>query len=409
MANPGIAQLTPRPIHVGEAELADLRQRLINTRWPFELGNEDWYYGVNLSYLQDLVQYWLKGFDWRAREADLNAFAHYRVEIDRVPVHFLHAPGKGPAPIPLILNHGWPWTFWDWHRVLGPLSDPAAHGGDPEDAFDLIVPSIPGFGFSTPHPHVDMTFSRMADILHQLMKDILGNRRYAAGGGDIGALITGQFGHQHARDLYGIYLTHGVPLDAYYVGERPWDATNGQRVPEGAPPEIRARIIELQQRFAAHMAVQILEPETLAYGLTDSPVGLLAWLLQRWRSWSDHSGDVENAFSRDHMLINTMIWWSSKAISTCFRTYSNGSRYPWVRSHDRMPSIEAPAGFTFLGYENPPGVTTEERVDDFLRSPAARVFNPVYLRAHERGGHFAPVENPAAVVEDIRATFRPLR
>ena len=409
MANPGIVGLTPHPIYVSDADLADLHRRLVDTRWPDDFGNDDWYYGVNGTYLKNLVTYWIDGFDWRTNEAAINSFANYRVVIDDVPIHYLKAPGNGPAPIPLILNGGWPWTFWDWVRVIGPLSDPAAFGGDPADAFDVIVPSIPSFGFSTPHSHAAMDFAKMADILHQLMTKILGNDRFAVSGCDFGALLAAQLGHCCAEDLYGIHVGHAVPLDAYFMGERPWDATNGQMVPEGVPTDIRDQIIAFQRRFAAHMAVHILEPETLSYGLTDSPVGMLAWLLQRWRSWSDNDGDVESVFPRDHILTNATIWWVTKSIQYTLRTYANGARYPWEPSHDRTPSIEAPAGFTFLGYENPPGVTTERRVENFLASPVAASFNPVYLKAHDKGGHFQPMENPEAVIEDIRGTFRQLR
>jgi pimeloyl-ACP methyl ester carboxylesterase len=201
------------------------------------------------------------------------------------------------------LSHGWPWTFTDWNRVVGPLSDPAAFGGDAADAFDVIVPSLPGFGFSTPLPKPDMNFWKIADLFHKLMTEVLGNTRYAAGGSDMGSLVTGQIGHKYAESLHGIYLARGLPLN-FFNGERPWDVTSGQMVPASLPPEIKDGILKYQRRFASHVAVHILDSETESYGLSDSPVGMLAWILVRWRSWSDCHGDVESVFPRDHMLMN---------------------------------------------------------------------------------------------------------
>lgn len=213
--------LDPFVISVTDEQLADLSRRLKATRWPDDVGNDDWFYGVSGAYLKDLVEYWADGFDWRAAEKAINTFTHYRATVDGTPIHFLHEPGKGPAPMPLILSHGWPWTFWDWERAIRPLSDPAAFGGDPADAFDVIVPSLPGFGFSTPLPQPDMNFWRIADLFHHLMTKTLGHARYAAGGSDMGALVTGQLGHKYVDSLYGVYLARGLRLN-FFSGERPW-------------------------------------------------------------------------------------------------------------------------------------------------------------------------------------------
>jgi pimeloyl-ACP methyl ester carboxylesterase len=175
------------------------------------------------------------------------------------------------------------------------------------------------------------------------------------------------------------------------------------------PSEIRDGIISYQRRFAAHVAVHVLDSETEAYGLTDSPVGMLAWILHRWRNWSDSHGDLESVFPRDHILTNATIWWITNSVRTSMRTYANAARYPWTPSHDRKPAIEAPVGMTFLGYENPPGVTTNKRVEAFTKSPDAAWFNAIFLKAYEKGGHFAPFENSEAIIADIRETFRMLR
>ncbi len=395
-------------VTISDEVLADLNQRLKATRWAPDPSNDDWFYGVNGTYLHDLVDYWINEFDWRAAEKKINGFCQYRVEIDGVPIHFLHEPGKGPAPIPIILSHGWPWTFWHWSKVIRPLADPAAFGGDPADAFDVIVPSLPGFGFSTPLTKPDMNFWKMADLFNTLMTETLGFKKYAAGGSDYGALVTSQLGHKYASNLYGIHLGHSLHPDIFQ-SERPWDFTEGRMVPQGVPDEIRNGIIAYQRRFASHVAVHMLDSSTLAAALNDSPVGMLAWVLARWAKWSESHGDVESVYSRDDILTMATIYWVSKSIGLTTRAYANVNRYQWRPSHNRKPAVEAPTGITFLGFENPPGVTTENRVQAFLNSPDANWFNTVYLKAHEKGGHFTPWENPEAVIEDIRATFRKLR
>ncbi|MEV0676421.1 epoxide hydrolase [Actinosynnema sp. NPDC050436] len=402
----GAFPLTPTPIHVPDEVLTDLRRRLELTRWPDDAGNEDWYYGVNRAYLRELVDYWLTEYDWRAAEAAMNAYEHYRVTVDGVPVHFMRKPGVGPAPIPLILTHGWPWTFWHWAKVVDPLADPGAHGGDPAEAFDVIVPSFPGFGFSTPLPdHPDLNFWKVADLWQRLMTDVLGHTRYAAAGCDVGALVTGQLGHKYADSLHAIHIGSGQML-TLFNGDRAWDLTGGRPIPDDLPAEARERLLALEHRFAGHLAAHVLAPSTLAYGLTDSPAGMLAWILERWITWSDNGGDVESVFSKDDLLTHAMIYWVNNAISTSIRTYANNNRYPWQPSHDRWPVVEAPTGITFVGHENPPGVTTDQRVRSFADSERGRWYNHVNLTAHDRGGHFIPWEIPDRWVDDLRRTFR---
>ncbi|MDF2741044.1 MAG: Epoxide hydrolase-like [Actinomycetia bacterium] len=398
--------LEPAPIHVPDEVLADLRRRLELTRWPDDAGNQDWYYGVDRAYLQELVDYWRTGYDWRKAEAAINAYEHYRVEVEGVPVHLMRRPGVGPSPIPLILTHGWPWTFWHWSRVVDPLADPGAHGGDPAEAFDVLAPSFPGFGFSTPLPdHPDMNFWKVADLWHVLMTRTLGYRRYAAAGCDVGALVTGQLGHKYADELYAIHIGSGQKL-TLFNGDRAWDLSGGRPIPEDLPAEIHAQIVALEKRFAVHLAAHTLDPSTLAYGLSDSPAGMLAWILERWVNWSDNGGDVETVFGKDDLLTHAMIFWVGNAIGTSIRTYANNNRYPWAASHDRQPPIEAPTGITFVGYENPPGVTTDRRVQHFLESDRAAWYNHVNLTAHDHGGHFIPWELPDQWVDDLRRTFR---
>ncbi|MGW5359845.1 epoxide hydrolase family protein [Actinopolymorpha pittospori] len=398
--------LEPTPIHVADDVLTDLRRRLELTRFPVDAGNEDWYYGVNRDYLAELVDYWRTDYDWRAAEQAINAYEHYRVEVDGVPVHFMRRAGVGPNPTPLILTHGWPWTFWHYAKVVDPLADPGAYGADPQEAFDVIVPSFPGFGFSTPLPNnPDMNFWKVADLWHALMTRTLGHPKYAAAGCDVGALVTGQLGHKYADELYGIHIGSGLKL-SLFNGERGWDFSRGRPIPEGLPADVHAQAVALDKKFAVHLAAHVLDSSTLAYGLSDSPAGMLAWILQRWVSWSDNGGDIENVFSKDNLLTHAMIFWVNNAIGSSIRTYANNNRYPWTPSHDRQPVVEAPTGITFVGYENPPGVTTDQRVQSFLDGDRAGWYNHVNLTVHDRGGHFIPLEIPDQWVEDLRRTFR---
>jgi pimeloyl-ACP methyl ester carboxylesterase len=396
-------------ISIPQETIDDLKGRLRNTRWPADIDENDGYYGTSLAYMKELAGYWANEFDWSQAEAKLNEWDNYRVTIDGSPVHFIRKEGTGPSRIPLIMSHGWPWTYREWAKVIGPLTDPAAHGGDPADAFDVIVPSLSGFAFSTPANRPDMNFWKMAELWHKLMTGYFGYEKYAAAGSDYGALVTSQLGHKYADELYGIWLSHRIHLDIFQ-GDRPWDITGGAQVPAGLPGTQRGEIVSMQQRFASHVTVHILDNQNLAYGLADSPVGMLSWILRRWAKWSESNGDVESVFPREHLLTNATIWWVTNSITSSIRSYVNANRYPWTPSHDRTPIIEAPAGVTFLGHENPPGVSTEDVVQRFLDNPREKPwYNPVYLKAHEHGGHFTAWENPEAVIEDIRATFRPLR
>jgi microsomal epoxide hydrolase len=385
-------------VHASAEALADLEARLRQTHWPDDFANADWLYGTNGDYLRSLVHYWINDFDWAEQERAINAFDHYRVDVDGLPIHFIREPGRGPNPIPLILSHGWPWTFWDLHEVIGPLADPAAFGGDPEDAFEVIVPSLPGFGFSTPLRKPGINFWRTADLWHALMTDVLGFERFAAQGGDWGALVTAQLGHKYAPSLFGIHLTNLIPL-TLFNHQRPWDITAGTLVSDDLPPAEREAALAQQRRIASHVAVQVLDPQTLGYGLHDSPVGLLAWLLERRYTWGDCNGDVESRFSKEHLLTTAMLYWLTNSFVTSARYYAEAAHNPWQPSHNRVPRVEVPAGVTHLGGDVGRGVIDSVRGDFDIR----------YENSHPTGGHFAPAEEPEVVINDIRATFRALR
>jgi microsomal epoxide hydrolase len=395
-------------INFPESELTDLRYRLSHVKWPTDPNNDDWKYGVNRTYLESLVNYWIREYDWRSMEQRINTYPQYRIPVNGVPIHFIYQRGVGNNCKPLILTHGWPWSFWDMHQLIEPLTNPAAFGGEENDAFDVIIPSVPGYGFSTPAAP-GINFWKTADLWHILMTQILGYNKYAASGGDWGALITSQLGHKYSDSLYGIHLMHTMELDQFNM-ERPWDVFSGHKTAGTTPAPIRQQSLERMKIFVSHYAVHILDPQTLAYGLQDSPVGLLAWLLERWRSWAQiENGDVETVFSKEHMITNTMLYWMTGTVASSMRFYADGAKYPWQPSHDKTPVIKAPVGITFLGGENPAGVTTEQRVDAFKNGSKYPLYNIHYLNAHEKGGHFGYYENPNAVIHDIRATFCNLR
>lgn len=394
-------------INVADAVLEDLKRRIRDTRWPPKLDGLGWDYGFDHDYLRELADSWLT-YDWRAEEARINDFAHHRANIDDVPIHFIREPGKGPAPVPLILTHGWPWTFWDMQKVIRPLADPASYGGDPADAFEVIVPSLPGFAFSTPLPRPGINSVVTADLWQRLMTECLGFPRYAAAGADWGARVTAQLGHKYPASLIGFHTVNTTPLELFNA-ERYWDITS-TLLPYDSPAALRATMLPWLRKAVSHVAVQTLEPQTLAFAMHDSPIGMLAWLMQRRREWGDTGGEIESAFPRDHLLATATIYWVTESFASAARYYAEAVRHPWTPSHDRSPQLEAPAGVTFLGGENPPGINTpEQRIALFRSSPTIAKYNLHFVNAHAHGGHFAHYENPEALIGDIRATFRDLR
>jgi pimeloyl-ACP methyl ester carboxylesterase len=382
-------------IEIPQAKLDDLARRLANVNWAPEIANADWRYGTNGAYLRELVRHWRERYDWRAAEKAMNAFAHWRVRIDGVPIHFMRVPGRGPAPLPLVLTHGWPWSFWDFHKVVGPLADPAAHGGDPADAFELIVPSLPGYAFSTPLERTGMNWFATADLWVKLMRDVLGFPRFAAAGGDWGALVTLQLGHKYPDCVIGIHSTNAFPLPVFQ-GARPWSLGDAA---SSVLDTDRAEAARWERRFASHVAVHMLDPQTLAFALHDSPVGLAAWLVERRRAWSDCGGDVERRFSKDELLTTIMLYWLTDSFSSSIRYYAEAPGSGWRPEHDGLPVVRVPTGLSIFAHDSPPGPR------DWLRS----YFNLELLREHRSGGHFAHAEEPEKLVADLRDSFRAVR
>jgi len=381
----------PFRVDVPASQLDDLRRRLRTTRWADDFGNETWRYGVERSWLEEMVRYWAEDFDWRAQEAAINAFPQFRIELDGVPLHFVHVRGTGPSPTPLLLTHGWPWTFWDWKDVIAPLADPAAYGGDPADAFDVVVPSLPGYGFSAPLRTTGIGARRVAELWVHLM-GVLGYERFAAAGGDWGAIVTAELGHAHSEHVRGVYLTlpmipgvnlRDVPADAFAEDEA-WMA---QRSREARPA------------IMSHSTVHIHDPQTLAYALCDSPVGTAAWIWERRRNWSDCDGDVVRLYGRDFLCTTASIYWLTNTIGTSLRLYHEHFTRGWPALHDRTPVISVPTGF---------GVSPKE----VLMLPRAWAEEKTDLRRwtiFPKGGHFAPAEQPDRLIHEYRDFFRDLR
>ena len=393
--------MQPEPFRVAvpEAELADLDRRLAATRFAPDIDNADGHYGVSTARIAELVTYWRTGYDWRRQERAINELPMFKVEIDGIPVHFAHVRGTGPAPTPLLLTHGFPWTFWDFHRVIGPLTDPAAYGGDPADAFDVVVPSLPGYAFSSPVTTPGVNFVSTADLWVTLMQDVLGYDRFAAHGGDWGALVTAQLAHKYADRLLGIHLTSLVALPSGWNSDRPWNLL--QRAADAASPENREAVVAWERRRVGHLVPQIVHPQTLAHGLNDSPAGLLAWLTQRRLEWMDPGQELDKVFPPDFLITTAMLYWLTQTFPTAARFYYEAAAHPWQPSHGRTPAIRAPAGLSLFVEDNPPGATF-----DWIPTVYADV---VHRAEHKVGGHFGAMERPDDVVTDIRSTFRLLR
>ncbi|PKB82230.1 MAG: multidrug MFS transporter [SAR202 cluster bacterium Io17-Chloro-G9] len=383
--------IDPFTIDVPQEVLLDLKERLSRTRWPDEIPNSAWDYGSNLAYVRELVEYWRDHFDWRSQEAAINQFSHFRTQVDGLGIHFIHQRGQGPRPLPLIITHGWPSSFYEMHKILPLLTNPAAHGADPEDSFDVVVPSMPGYGFSDKPDQRGMSVLKVADVWSQLMTQNLRYSRFCAQGGDWGAGVTARLGFAYPSQVIGIHVTSvsGGTM-APYLGP-------------GARPLSPAEQTMLDQREAwrqhegGYSHIQGTKPQTLSYGLNDSPAGLAAWILEKFRTWSDCGGDVETSFTKDELLTNITIYWVTESINSSTRMYYESQHTQWnLGPEDR---IKVPCGVAVFPKEisQPP------------REWGERSYNVQRWTTMPRGGHFAALEEPDLLAEDIRAFFRPMR
>jgi pimeloyl-ACP methyl ester carboxylesterase len=374
-------------VSVTQETLDDLRGRLARTRFPDEVSEAGWDYGTNLAYMRELVDHWRDGFDWRAQEEAINRLDHFRAEIDGFGIHFIHEHGKGPDPMPLVLTHGWPDSFFRFHKLVPMLTDPARYGGDPADSFDVIVPSLPGYGFSDRPTERGFTNERTADLLAKLMSEELGYRRFGAHGGDVGSGVTEKLASAHANSLVGIHLTD-VPYWHLFT------------IPKDELSEAERDYLEAGRRWqmaeGAYALIQGTKPQTLAYGLNDSPAGLAAWIVEKFRSWSDCDGDVERRFTKDELLTNVTIYWATGTINSSFRVYYETRHNPPEHAGEH---IRVPTGVAIFP-------------EDLVPAPrefAERFFDVQRWTEMPLGGHFAAMEEPELLAEDLRAFFRPLR
>lgn len=379
--------MQPFTIDVSQAELDDLRSRLSQTRWSGGLPTTGWARGVPTSYLKELAAYWGGDYDWRRHEAELNQYPQFTTTIDGANVHFLHIRSPEAAATPLMLIHGWPGSVVEFLDLIGPLTDPAAHGGDAADAFDLVIPSIPGFSFSGPVPEPGWTDGRVAAAFTELMAR-LGYGRYGVQGGDVGGFIAPLMGRIAAERVIGVHVNGLVTF------------------PTGDPADMAALTEAEQQRLAdgrrfrdelgAYMQLQGTRPQTLAHALTDSPVGQLAWIVEKFKEWTDPAADLpEDAVDQDRLLTNVSLYWFTATAGSSANTY-------YERFND--PSMRAPKERSTV----PTGVAVFT-TDYSIRRFAEKLNNVVHWSEFDRGGHFAAMEAPDLLLGDVRAFFRGLR
>jgi pimeloyl-ACP methyl ester carboxylesterase len=390
----GSAEIRPFKIDVDDAVLADLRERLARTRFPDAIDGSGWDYGIDLAYVQDLVRYWQEEYNWRAWEAKLNELDQYTTTIDGLDIHFVHQRSKEADATPLLLVHGWPGSFVEFYKIIGPLTDPVAHGGRAEDAFHVVCPSLPGFGFSGKPEERGWSSQRMAEVMAKLMAR-LGYQRYGAQGGDWGSgivlwLASGDGGH--CIGAHSNFPPGGQPMDD------PWrDVTQQER------ERHEQRVKELNDH-RAYGAIQGTRPLTLGYGLNDSPAGLAAWIVDKYWAWSDHGGDLDSSFTKDELLTNVMIYWVTESMPSSARIYYESSHnLPRPASmtpfEGRGPA--APVGFALFPKEInvPPRAWVQRNYGERM----------VHWTDMPRGGHFAALETPDLLVEDVRAFFAKVR
>lgn len=381
--NKNMKNATPFKIEIAQSVLDDLQARLKKTRWTDEPKDAGWNYGTNPAYLRELVTYWQTKYDWRKQEVALNKSPQFKTKIDGITIHFIYVKGKGKNPKPLILTHGWPDCFYRFYKVIPILTDPASYGGNTDQSFDVIVPSIPGFGFSD---HVALSPDKVALLWAKLMKDVLGYKSFYAAGGDIGSQVTKSLAQQHPDLVKAIHIT-----DVDY--------------PNGS--EDFSKMTAAEQAFAkfiqgwwaeggAYNMLQSTKPQTLGYGLNDSPVGLASWILEKFNSWSDNKGNIENSFTKDELITNIMIYWISQAVNSSVRMYLETARASYTNEGKPKPAqhVEVPTGFA-----NFPGDA------QFPKEWVERFVNVQQFTKMKKGGHFAALEEPELWVKEITSFF----
>jgi epoxide hydrolase len=382
-------EIRPFRIDIPQADLDDLRDRLARTRWPDELPGVGWTRGVPLGYLKELAWYWADGYDWPKQEARLNEFPQFTTTIDGQNIHFLHVRSPEPDALPLILTHGWPGSIVEFLNVIGPLTDPRAHRGDPADAFDLVIPSLPGYGLSGPTHQIGWTTDRVATAWAELMAR-LGYQRYGAQGGDWGAFVAPQLGRIDPDHLVGVHL------NAATFGFIPFGPVDPEELASFTDAE-RARLERLNTSTAGpgngYFEVQATRPQTLAYALTDSPVGQLAWIVERFKEWTWAAEVPEDAVDRDQLLTNVMLYWLTGTARSSAELYYENTHAGFS---GQQPGTTPTGVAVFAG-------------DYAIRRYAERTNHIVHWTEFDRGGHFAAMETPDLLVGDVRSFFRLVR
>ncbi|HKO01185.1 MAG TPA: epoxide hydrolase [Thermoanaerobaculia bacterium] len=373
--------MTAFEIDFGQAAIDDLRDRLRRTRWPDAIAGAGWSYGIDIDVLRPIVNYWAESFDFEAQQRRLNAFHHYRAN----GIHYIHERGVGPRPLPLLITHGWPGTFAEMLALIPLLTDPASHGGNADDAFDVVVPSIPGFGFSDRPSMPDMGTFRVAELFSELMRN-LGYARYGVQGGDFGASISTRLAWKRPDEIIGMHLNY---IPGSYAPSTLSDPPN---------QEEQAFIFSTwawESDHGAYAHLQKKTPQTAAVPLNDSPAGLAAWILEKSRDWADCEGDITR-LSIDELLLNVTIYWMTETIGSSMRLYLEQAKNPFRFWREL---IHVPCGIARFPREEPFPP----------RRYIERVYNVVHWTEMPRGGHFAAMEEPQLLAEDIRKFFRAYR
>lgn len=380
----------PKPftIAVPQSTLDDLRQRLARTRWPDRIPGEPWEYGTDPGYLKALCAYWQDQYDWRQHERELNQFKQYKVAIGGIELHYIHEVGEGTNPRPLLLTHGWPGSFYEYHQLIPRLTRPSQFGGRPEDAFTVVVPSMPGHGFSFAPDQPRFGLNEIADSFKSLMVDVLGYSRFSAHGHDWGAFIATRLGYAHADRIQGIHITLlAIPRKLSPTPPRTAEEERFHR-----------QLDHWLKEETGYSQMMGTKPQTLAFALTDSPAGLAAWIVEKFRAWSDCNGDPDVYFGRDVLLTNIMMYWITGAIGSTFWPYYARLHEPWIVPEGETVSV--PTGYA----EHPREILTPPRsmVEGFYSNIQRWTRMP-------KGGHFPALEAPDALAAEIREFFASLK
>ena len=375
--------IVPFSIHVDDSVIADLHRRLQNTRWPETETVDDWSQGAPLAYVQDVCRYWREDFDWRASERRLNRFSQFTTRLDELDIHFIHQRSPHPQAKPLLITHGWPGSIVEFHKVIEPLVDPVAHGGSAADAFHVICPALPGYGFSGKPARTGWGIAKIAEVWNRLMLR-LGYPRYFAQGGDWGAAVTASIGQQNLGNCQAIHIN--MPI----VEPDPATMNDLSPLEQGA----LAAMQYYAEQDSGYSKQQSTRPQTLGYGLVDSPSGQAAWILEKFQAWTDCDGHPENVLTRDELLDNIMLYWCTASAASSARLY-----WESFRSLSRF-EIDLPTGVSIYPKE----------IFRASRRWAERHYrNLIHWNELDRGGHFAALERPQVFVDEVRACFRTQR